>query len=226
MRKKEVLFLILLLLIPSVAAVGMWFVRVLLTGSLYLGFILWNLILAWLPLLLALAVIKFVSSYRLIHYKSIGSLLLWLVLLPNSFYVVTDFIHLRNFNNRYRLLDIVILLLFSIAGLALGYVSLLLVHRCLEKRVHLSWAHWFAGAVLLLSSFAIYLGRHLRWNSWDVLFQPSGIIFDVSNRLLYPAEYPDTFTTTILFFAFLSALYVPLWLLSHAVSFNPSNKQR
>ena len=62
--------------------------------------------------------------------------------------------------------------------------------------------------MLLLSSFAMYLGRDLRWNSWDVLLNPAGIIFDVSERVIDPLDHPEAFTTTLMFFIFLAGLYI------------------
>ena len=71
--------------------------------------------------------------------------------------------------------------------------------------------HLVAGIALLLSGFAIYLGRYLRWNSWDVITNPLGLLFDVSGRIVNPIENPLTFSTTILFFGFLAVLYTVIW---------------
>jgi uncharacterized membrane protein len=65
--------------------------------------------------------------------------------------------------------------------------------------------------ILLLCSFAIYLGRYLRWNTWDILVNPAGILFDVSDRFINPAAYPRTFSTTACFFVLLGSAYVFVW---------------
>jgi uncharacterized membrane protein len=62
--------------------------------------------------------------------------------------------------------------------------------------------------VLLLCSFAIYLGRYLRWNSWDVLFNPAGLVFDVSEPFINPTSHPQVFTTTLMFFVLLASIYI------------------
>jgi uncharacterized membrane protein len=65
--------------------------------------------------------------------------------------------------------------------------------------------------VLLLCSFAIYLGRYLRWNSWDVLINPAGIIFDVSEPFISPTSHPQAFTTTLMFFVLLGSIYAVIY---------------
>jgi uncharacterized membrane protein len=66
----------------------------------------------------------------------------------------------------------------------------------------------FAFCVLALSGFGMYLGRFLRWNSWDVLANPGALGFDIADRLLNPTSHPRTVGTTILFAAFLTMCYV------------------
>jgi uncharacterized membrane protein len=61
---------------------------------------------------------------------------------------------------------------------------------------------------LLLCSFAIYLGRDLRWNSWDILINPGSLLFDVSDRFLHPGAHPRTFVTTLTFFVLLGTFYI------------------
>lgn len=69
---------------------------------------------------------------------------------------------------------------------------------------------WMA-LTLLICSFAIYVGRDLRWNSWDILTNPGGLLFDVSDRLLHPAAYPQMLVTVIAFFALLASMYSLVW---------------
>jgi uncharacterized membrane protein len=69
---------------------------------------------------------------------------------------------------------------------------------------------WLIG-VLLLTSFAIYLGRDLRWNSWDVLTNPGGLLFDISDRLMHPASYPQMLLTVAIFMVLMSSIYGIAW---------------
>jgi uncharacterized membrane protein len=69
--------------------------------------------------------------------------------------------------------------------------------------------------MILLSSFAMYLGRNLRWNSWDVLANPSGVILSVSDRIVDPLGHPRALNVTGLFFVFLSSIYFSIWMFFH-----------
>jgi uncharacterized membrane protein len=67
--------------------------------------------------------------------------------------------------------------------------------------------------VLALCSFAIYLGHDLRWNSWDVLRDPGGILVDISNHISDSIAY----TTAFSFFVLLGSLYVVVWYIARAM---------
>lgn len=174
-------------------------------------YMLWNLFLAWIPLLLAYALVRVLRSQAWSEWPGIGLSLGWLLFLPNSFYMVSDLIHLEDIPRTNVLYDALTFTLFVLAGLILGYASLYLVQREVARRFGELKAWAFAAVMLMLSSFAIYLGRDLRWNSWDVLISPAGLLFDVSERLIDPLAHPAAFTTTGLFFVFLAGLY---WVLS------------
>src|SRR5919201_1182942 len=56
------------------------------------GFLVWNLLLAWIPFLLALAIYDGHRRGRL----RLGLGALWLLFLPNAPYIGTDFIHIAH----------------------------------------------------------------------------------------------------------------------------------
>jgi uncharacterized membrane protein len=64
--------------------------------------------------------------------------------------------------------------------------------------------------VLLVCSLAIYIGRDLRWNSWDVMLSPAGLLFDLSARLIHPSEYRTVFAVAGGFFILLFGVYAAL----------------
>ena len=97
---------------------------------------------------------------------------------------------------------------FAVNGLILGYLSLAMVHGELQKRLSARFAGAIVAGVLLLSSFAIYIGRDLRWNTWDVVVSPTSLIFDVSERLLNIGAHPQVLSTTLSFFILLGSIYV------------------
>ena len=205
------------LLLASLVSLGMFAAGALFGESDFLWFMIWNLFLAWLPLVFMLWLLRTLRRKRWSSWQGISLSLLWLGFLPNSFYMVTDYMHLRSVPSDEVVYNSVMLTSFILNGLLLGYVSLYLFHRELRKRLPGSTARGMVATVLLLCSFAIYLGRELRWNTWDVLLNPAGLLFDISNRFISPMSYPQMFVTTAAFFVLLTTVYYVIWNLIRAL---------
>ena len=185
--------------------------------NLHFSYLLWNLFLAWLPLLVTLVLLRSLRERLWSSWLPLALTLLWLLLLPNSFYMISDFVHLQEVQRQSVLFDAVMFTSCIFTATLLGFSSLYIMHNELRRRFALRTSSVLVGVILFLCSFAIYLGRGLRWNSWDVLVNPAGILFDVSDRLIHPMHHGDMFTTTITFFVLLGSLYVVGWQLGEAV---------
>jgi uncharacterized membrane protein len=127
--------------------------------------------------------------------------------LPNSFYVLSDYIHLQDVAPSSLLYYVVMFGTFTLAGLFYGYLSVFLVHNELAHRMPRLASDRLIAVIFLICSFAVYIGRDLRWNTWDVLLKPGGLLFDVSDRLIHPSVYPEMVTTTVTFFVFITGFY-------------------
>jgi uncharacterized membrane protein len=195
----------------SALCLVMFVVRAMLTGVARFVYIPENLALAWLALLFAWLLVRNLNHFRWASWRNIGLSLLWLFFLPNAWYVLTDFIHVPTTGEISVIFDIVMISALVFSGFILGFGSLMLVHKELLKRFSVPRAHAIIGGVLMLSSFAIYLGRELRWNSWDIVADPGGIILNVSDRIVNPFGYPSALNFTLLFFLLLSVLYIATW---------------
>lgn len=195
----------------SLISLGLFAGRVMATGSYNYWFMAWNLLLAWLPLGFGWWLIRHLQDNAWLEWGSILLALLWLGFLPNTFYIASDIIHLQVNDSISLLYDIVMLLSFTFNGFVLGYLSLFSVHRRVRKGVGARLSNLFVATVLLLCSFAIYLGRYLRWNSWDVLINPAGIIFDISEPFINPRSHPQAFTTTLMFFVLIGSIYAVIY---------------
>lgn len=136
---------------------------------------------------------------------------LWLAFLPNSFYIITDLIHLRVNYEADLLFDITLLMSAILAGLIFGYLSVYTVHRELLKRFSERTSYGLISIIFLAASFAICLGRYTRWNSWDIILQPAGLLFDVSDRLVNPDAHLLTYQTTLILFMLLIAGYAVVY---------------
>jgi len=186
-------------------------VEIIKAHSDYYIFLLTNLILAFLPLIVAYFLAKRLKKTPWLSFVNILLTLLWLGFLPNSFYMVTDLIHAQDSVSIDLLYNIVMIMFCIFNSLVAGYMSLYIIHWELLKRFYYKHAHTIIGLVILICSFAIYLGRFLRWNSWDVIVSPAGILFDVSDTITNPSTHPELLTTTVTFFLLLGIIYIVAW---------------
>jgi uncharacterized membrane protein len=191
-------------------AVLLSFVRFWISGITTYDFLIWNLFLAWVPLIFAWLLYSNTPKGLVWSWGNFGLFAVWLAFLPNAFYLVTDFIHLRRTSQVDILFDIILFSTYAFCGIILGLTSLYLVHTRGIKRFGVQ-AHYIPVIVLLLCGFAIYLGRYLRWNSWDIITNPFGLLFDVSSSVIDPTNHSLTFGTTLLFYGFLGLLYFIVW---------------
>ena len=194
------------LIFASSVCVGMLMVREACAGNRRFGYLFWNLVLAWIPLVLGLFLYWLPKgSSRLVF----GIAMIWWVLFfPNAFYIVTDLVHSDKFGTDgiYRWYDLLLTTSFAIGGMFVGCLSLYLMHLFVHKRF--GWkAGWsFAAGMLALGSFGIYLGRVLRLNSWEVVSQPSRIVTKVAG-LAAPAKATEVVAFSFTFFFFSLAVY-------------------
>jgi uncharacterized membrane protein len=180
------------------------------TGTRGHGWLAWNLLLAWIPFglsLLLYARARAGASWRLL--APLG--LLWLVFFPNAPYLVTDLKHVGNGGSVPVLYDVLLLSAGAWTGLLLGLTSLFLVHAVARRKLGALDAWALVVGVLVLSSFGIYLGRVLRWNSWDVVVHPGGLAHQLGSGLLHPVDYPRPLALTVLLTAFLLTSYIALY---------------
>ena len=210
-RRKHENTIIKILFASSMSSVALYLISYAIFRDIRYWFLNWNLLLAWLPILFSWLLVKHLEDGRWNSWQGITYSLLWLGFLPNSFYIVTDFIHLRHDTSLNALYYAVMIMSFSLSGFMLGYVSLYAVHTNLIKRLSPRASHALIATILLLCSFAIYLGRYLRWNTWDVLVNPAGLLFDVTDRFINPEANKQTFYITAIFFILLSSLYYCIW---------------
>jgi uncharacterized membrane protein len=196
-----------------VAALGFWstcliLLRVERTGSSYYLFLIWNLFLAGIPLVAstALRLARYLGLPRIIEAACFG---VWLLFLPNAPYILTDLLHLTAKSPAPAWFDLALLLSCAGTGLLLGYLSLIDVHDLVARTFGRTFGWILALSSLLLSGFAIYLGRFLRWNSWDVFARPE-ILFDIADGMLHPASHGRTIAVTLIYGTLLTFGYISL----------------
>lgn len=170
-------------------------------------FLNWNLFLAFIPWVLTSLVIinpKFKQS-KLTLIVLLGS---WLLFFPNAPYILTDLFHLRLKSSMPIWFDLILILSFAWSGLMFGFLSLWDIEKILLKSINKTYVSLISFGLLFLGSFGIYIGRFLRWNSWDIITEPINLLYDVSDRFLNPFVHPRTWGMTIFMGLFLNIVYL------------------
>jgi uncharacterized membrane protein len=174
----------------------------------------WNLFLAWIPLFATLPIYGLRRS-RGRRWPIVGvCFVVWFLFFPNAPYIVTDLQHLHARPGVPLWYDVITIMAFALTGLFIGYLSLYLMQEVVRAWYGraVSWA--FALAMLGLSSFGIYLGRFLRWNSWDALTSPIETVTDAA-RLANPVVNPQALAFSGTFFAFSLVCYLIVYSFTH-----------
>ena len=169
-----------LLLISSSFSVALSGFRIVYTGQWLFMWLSWNLFLAVVPYLISRFAIARVSWIEN-NFKFALLFIIWLLFLPNSFYLITDLFHLEPHVSVPLWFDLALIFSFAWNGILLGVLSI----RQMEKLVQLKFPAIselrFVYPLMLLNAFGIYIGRYLRYNTWDVLVNP----FQLTNDLIY-----------------------------------------
>jgi uncharacterized membrane protein len=193
----------------SLYCVGLEIARIVHTGSYQYNFLVWNLFLAWIPLVFAWWLV--VAADRGVRRSGLVLLgLAWLLFFPNAPYIVTDFVHLRDPTTAPLWYDVVLIASFAFTGLFLGFLSLSLVQQLVAETAGAVLGWLVAALALVLAAFGIFLGRFEERNSWDVIVKPLPLVRDTWRQLTSPAAYPRTLGVTISYAVFLILAYVAL----------------
>jgi uncharacterized membrane protein len=167
-----------------------------------------NLFLAWIPYIFSLfAIILFILSRKLWWLILIAGII-WLIFFPNAPYIVTDFYHLVERPPVPLWYDIGLIAIFAFTGCFLAIASLRTMHYLVQK-----YMGWFIGWIFVataigLAGLGIYMGRFGRWNSWDIILNPSEIIKDITIRVINPLNNLRFVGFTMMFTAILLVFYL------------------
>lgn len=198
-KLKETNILQMGLLVAGISAFGtaMVIFRIYKTGSMHFLFLIWNLFLAGIPWIISsILILSPGLRKRKILLFIAGSI--WLLFIPNSFYIITDLFYLKYKNLAPIWYDLVLIFSFAWAGIILGFSSLKDLEEILSEKIRKNLNAILISSLLFLISFGIYLGRFQRWNSWNIINEPKELFYDIGERIANPAEHPGTWGMTIL----------------------------
>ncbi len=177
-------------------------------------FLVWNLFLAWIPLGAAYTAWALSLGRKWLYLVIPFIAFVWLIFLPNAPYIITDFKHLADPRADVPIwFDVMMLMWFSWTGLLLGVVSLYLMQDIVHREFG-RWAGWIVVFIVsALSGLGVYIGRFVRWNSWDILTDP----LDIASQFVSGAQDPSlrSIGFTLIFAGFFLFVYVTLYAFGH-----------
>ncbi len=182
--------------------------RVLVTGKPIFLFLVWNLFLAWVPYALSAWLLP-AYPWKRSRFLFFVLFLLWLIFLPNSFYILTDLFHLRMRDESSLWFDLTMIYSFAWNGLLLGMVSLRQMEKMVVGQFNCS-PYLFLFPVMWLSALGIYIGRFMRFNSWDLFTNPFDLLANLEWLLIHPVRNFSTWGTIFCFAALMTFMYLSI----------------
>ena len=197
---KQIILLLFLAIVLNI-------MRIVIFGSFSLIYILWNLFLALLPFLISSLLLQQAKKVKLSRIVFIIGGIFWLLLLPNAPYLFTDLIHIGVVHNVPALYDSVILFSSAWVGMLLGMYSLFQMEQIFKMKYSILKTNILIVIIIFLTSFGVYLGRFLRFNSWDIFVNHFSVLRSVWGILSQAAIHIEAYLYTILFFFFIYLSY-------------------
>jgi uncharacterized membrane protein len=214
LQKSEIGKIIAASCLFSVAMVGF---RVLYSGHTFFLFLVWNLFLAYIPYVISSLLLKridWIENTPKLIFISIA----WLLFIPNSFYIITDLVHLE-----YRYVapfwyDLMLILSFVWNGILLGILSVRQMEKIIAAKWQVKTEVYFIYPVMFLNALGVYIGRYLRFNSWDVVTNPFQLASDIIYLFVHPVQNRFDWSMILCYSLFMTLVYITMKKLSRSVA--------
>ena len=179
--------------------------RIQISGNLHYFFMIWNLFLGLIPLIFSRLVREGIIQNKSRWVIPIYALL-WLLFFPNSYYMLTDLYHFNIRPGMPQWYDLLFLLTFAWTGIMMGMMSLWDIETALIHRKREKWIPIVSSFLLSLAGFGIYLGRDLRWNSWDIFTNFIHVVSDCLQLFIHPFQNQDAWGLILFMSIFLNII--------------------
>lgn len=183
--------------------------RIAYTGTLTFVFFVWNLFLAYVP--------YFISSWLQSRpavmenkWKFSAVFIAWLLFIPNSFYIITDLFHLSVYYGAPLWFDTALIFSFAWNGLVLGVLSVRQMERIFKLQFPYKHELYFIIPIMFLNALGVFIGRFLRWNSWDVVTNPFSLMIDIMDVLINGHQYVMAWGMILCYSGLMTLMYLTL----------------
>lgn len=183
--------------------------RVWRSHSLLYVSLIWNLFLAWIPYAVSLSVAgrkRWFSNPFLFY----AAALVWLLFFPNAPYIITDLFHLEQKRGIPLWFDLLLIFSFAWNGLIFGYLSLMKMEGEFRRRLGPRISQIFVICAIALGAYGVFLGRYLRWNSWDLFTDPFYLVWNMLHMIRHPLHFPGVWGMTLLLSVLTGLIYLTL----------------
>lgn len=217
----------LTLILFSLFSLSLSVARMAFSGRPLYFFMAWNLFLAFVPWAIS-TIMESVHIANKILNRVMMSLLLitWLAFFPNAPYVLTDLIYVGREKSAPIWFDLTMLLSYGFTGMLFGFISLASIQNRLKRR----FGHVITGVIVVgliyLSCFGVFLGRYMRWNSWDLVSNLDSVLADILKQVAHPLAHSSTWVFTLLFGTLLCLTYYGFLSFHSADQVSKSQKEK
>lgn len=143
--------------------------------------------------------------------------LVWLLFIPNSFYILTDLFHLGEHNDVPMWFDLALIISFAWNGLLLGILSVRQMENMVQRFLPGRHELLFIYPIMWLNALGVYIGRYPRFNSWDIITNPLGISSYILKMLWHPVQYKYAWGMVACFSIFMTLVYLTIKRISKAI---------
>lgn len=147
--------------------------------------LVWNMFLALVALDFSL--VSYYISKKVV--RGLGAIL-WLFFYPNTFYMLTDIVHMQFTSTVLWNKTSLILYMLYVSSILFGVLcgiesvkNIVLTFKLKNYYLRLL----FIGVLSFISSFAIHIGRYARLNSWDIFTRPKTVISEILDVVSWDA---------------------------------------
>lgn len=199
--------------------------RVIVSGTPTYLFLPWNLFLGFIPYAITQWMTRRVSLLEN-KWSFYALMFVWLLFIPNSFYIITDLFHLTHIDSAPKWYDVLMIFSFAWNGLLYGIISLRKVELLISMQSGKTVSVFFILLVMWLAAFGIYIGRFLRYNSWDIITNPFSLAGEIVDMMIHPFKHGYGWGMTFVYGLFMTFVYMTIRKIGEAAELSDAKRER